>query len=579
MKRRDFIKYGMGGLTTLVVGSKMPWLMDNPAYGAVQARTLNFTITDALKDMVTHNTGVLPNGTPVGPGNPAQCYFWVYKSNIPALDADCPGPIIFASSGDPITLTVTNNLNTEHAFAIPRMRVTTGPIPPIQNAPNNVKTITFRAGPAGTYLYYDDLNAPVNRMMGLHGAFIVMPRLLPGTRAQAANRPTPYDQPTPNIQRLFNDLGHTPWWRGLAWDEGDPSTDTPPFRQYIWVLHEASSRLFAAVGSDAAISTISEDGVPINGLARDPVIFKQAFLHDKFNSIHDPANPNAQNYIPEFFTISGQSGHFSHNNPYITPYSRVGEPVLIRILNAGLWLHSTHLHANHEFVLSHNNRTDSVPGSFDNPIWIDVYSANPLDTYDKLLPYMRPPDVPNDLGIGRDDLENSLDVSNSAVAMNGFGLANPVGGPPFVPTDIPANPDAFPFYNPYPGTHLTWPAIQELNTYIPNIAQVTAQVVDPVTGAVSSADCAVLMAPHCYPMHDHSEPSQVSQGGNYNCGMIAGLLFTGDRKGARPGGAGVLTFPMKPTVADNLVAHGPDYTKGVEPPAKDFEMPTIEGNM
>ena len=60
---------------------------------------------------------------------------------------------------------------------------------------------------------------------------------------------------------------------------------------------------------------------------------------------------------------------------------------------------------------------------------MDVYTANPLDTYDWLIPYMRPPDVPNDLGIGRDDLEKSLDVSATAVTMGGFGLAP--GGPPF----------------------------------------------------------------------------------------------------------------------------------------------------
>ena len=66
--------------------------------------------------------------------------------------------------------------------------------------------------------------------------------------------------------------------------------------------------------------------------------------------------------MPQYFTISGQSGHFAHNNPWICPYSRVGEPVLIRLLNAGLWLHSTHIHANHEFVLQHNNRTDVGPG-------------------------------------------------------------------------------------------------------------------------------------------------------------------------------------------------------------------------
>ena len=63
MKRRDFIKYGAGGLATLVVGTKMPWLMDNPAYAASLNTTgvINFTITDALKGMVTHNTGYHPD--------------------------------------------------------------------------------------------------------------------------------------------------------------------------------------------------------------------------------------------------------------------------------------------------------------------------------------------------------------------------------------------------------------------------------------------------------------------------------------------------------------------------------------
>jgi hypothetical protein len=30
-------------------------------------------------------------------------------------------------------------------------------------------------------------------------------------------------------------------------------------------------------------------------------------------------------------------------------------------------------------------------------------------------------------------------------------------------------------------------------------------------------------------MHDHSEPSQTSQGGNYNTGMISGVYCSGDR--------------------------------------------------
>ena len=30
-------------------------------------------------------------------------------------------------------------------------------------------------------------------------------------------------------------------------------------------------------------------------------------------------------------------------------------------------------------------------------------------------------------------------------------------------------------------------------------------------------------------MHDHSEPSQTAQGGNYNMGLISGMYITGDR--------------------------------------------------
>ena len=152
--------------------------------------------------------------------------------------------------------------------------------------------------------------------------------------------------------------------------------------------------------------------------------------------------------------MSGQSGHFAHNSPWICPYSRVGEPYLIRLLNAGLWLHSTHIHANHVFILQHNNRSDVVPGSLDNPIWVDVYTANPLDTYDWLIPYMRPPDVPNNLGIGRDDLEQSLDVSGTAVPMPGYGILTDASGvaiEPFQPANIPVNPNPPNFPNPTPG--------------------------------------------------------------------------------------------------------------------------------
>ncbi|MHB8069311.1 MAG: multicopper oxidase domain-containing protein [Desulfobaccales bacterium] len=559
MKRREFIKYGTGGLAALVVGTKMPWVMDNPAYASNIATNgiINLNITDAVKQMVTHN-----------PGHPATCYFWIYQDAGPnPVPADCPGPIIFATSGDTITVNVTNQLDAPHAFAIPKLRITTGPIAPS----GGTASIRFKVGPAGTYLYYDDLNAPVNRVMGLHGAFIVMPRGTHGSRAGAGHRLTPYDHPGPNVQQLFDDLGHAPWWPGLAWEEGDPTTDTFPYRQQIWLMHQASPNLFTQVGNNATISFTTTAGEAVTGSSRDPVVFTKAFLHD---ALRNPPAVNGfpTNFVPQYFTISGQSGHFAHNNPYICPYSRVGEPVLIRLLNAGMWLHSTHIHANHIFVLQHNNRSDVFPGSFDNPIWVDVYTSNPLDTYDWLVPYMRPPDVPNDLGIGRDDLEQSLDVSTTSVVIGGFGLDPTSVGPNWKKADVPVNPA-----NPWvPGQHLTWPPLQEINMFIPRVGDRKAK-----DQSNNDIDCAVRLSPICFPMHDHSEPSQVANGGNYNCGLISGIVFTGDRKGARPGQtAKVQTFPDRPTTGDPMapVTHGPDIfpnQKGALVAAPEFKMPSI----
>jgi hypothetical protein len=82
------------------------------------------------------------------------------------------------------------------------------------------------------------------------------------------------------------------------------------------------------------------------------------------------------------------------------------------------------------------------------------------------------------------------------------------------------------------GPHPVWPPIEELNTFIPE--GLTA-------GAI---DISVQLSPMCYPMHDHSEPTQTSQGGNYNLGLIAGMNFTGDRNDP----SGVLDFPNQPIV-------------------------------
>jgi FtsP/CotA-like multicopper oxidase with cupredoxin domain len=463
MKRRDFLKLSAAGVATLVVG-RIPGFGVKDAFAATH--TLHINITDAMKEMVTHNSI-----------NDARCYFWIYQMTADGVPvpAGCPGPTLLAVKGDSVTITITNNLDEPHSFFIPGM-FDSGPIAPGATT----LPVLFTATQSGAFLYYDNLNEPVNRVMGLHGALVVRPSVPVG-----ANKITPYDAPTPHVQALYNSFGDPNVYPGLAWGEGagtppapgenaslTGNSFAPPFRQYVWLTHQASPNLFAAVGNTA----------PGTGL-RIPANFVQAFLRDTFS-------PTKNNNIPQYFTINGQSGFFSHFSPQITPMGRVGEPCVIHLMNAGLWTHSMHIHANHIYITSVNDVVEP------NPIWVDVYTLRPMDRIDYTVPYMRPPDLPNVRGIGRPD------------------------------TPLVGITSGLPVYPPY----------EELDVYMPALG----------TKAANGVELGQRQSPLCFPMHDHSEPSQVSQGGNYNCGLISGIYFTGDRNTLfqHPVQGPTMNFPM-----------------------------------
>jgi FtsP/CotA-like multicopper oxidase with cupredoxin domain len=555
INRRDFLKFAGGGIAVLVVGSKMPWLTENKAYAAFPVPLLDFTITDTIKEMVTYNA-INTN---------AECYFWVYKeANLPA---DCPGPTIYATAGDTINIRITNALDEPHSFVIPGI-FNSGAIAPgafVQTS------LTIPLNMAGTHLYFDNLNAPVNRVMGLHGALIVMPATAavppgptptPTPRPRSAsslnqgnnmvvaslrptptptptpppggsNRITPYSNPTPQVQLLFNELGSAGHWPGLAWDEGNPDTKTPPFRQYVWLLHQASPTLFRDVGSlgPGQIFSAAE--------------FVERFTNDAFSANNHDLDTASD--IPQYFTSGGQSGHFCHNNPTQVPMCRVGEPVVIRVLNAGLMTHSMHIHANHFYILSVDGVVQGNPNPADPTltgpglIWVDTFTANPWGTpshrYDLLLPFMRPPDVPNVRGIG---LGGAPDAALPTVNLNGA----PTGS-------------------------FTWPPVQEFDVAM-------------------GKTIPVRQSPLCYPAHDHSEPSQTAQGGNYNCGVIGGQYFIGDLNINLPrfpnpflgGDLPPQTFPMDEDFAmmifrsDGTIVYGMDGARehGIGECSRDDEL-------
>jgi len=232
--------------------------------------------------------------------------------------------------------------------------------------------------------------------------------------------------------------------------------------------------------------------------------------------LRDPFSPTGDNRIPQYFTINGQSGHFAHNSPHLCPNNRVGEPVIIRVLNAGLWTHSMHIHGNHVYLLALNGAVQK------NPLWVDTFTARPMDTFDWAVPFMRPPDIPNQRGIGRAD--------------------------PGLPTA---------------GGGTTWPPNEELALFIPAIGDRMG-----LDLAGEPIDLSVQLSPLCYPMHDHSEPTQTSQGGNYNCGLVSGIDFTGDRNTP----SGVTTFP----IGSEHEGHGPEATGPAAPPIGEYPQGTAK---
>lgn len=461
MNRREFLKVsatGIAGAATIIMGSHIPFLGIRNAFAATQ--TLEVTITDCMKQMVTHNEI-----------NDARCYFWIYQMKADGVEIppEQPGPTIYAVNGDSIEITITNRLDEPHSFFIPGNLpgeppiFDSGPIP----AGGTVGPLNFTVRTSGAHMYYDNLNAPVNRVMGLHGALVVRPAQKTGKNF------TPYDNPTPHVQNLYDMFG-TEFWPGLKWEEGDPATFCPPFRQYVWLYHMANARLQAAVGNAA----------PGTGL-RIPKNFLNATLRSPFS-------PTRDNFKPDFFTINGQSGFFSHFIPVITPIGRVGEPVVIHILNAGLHTVSHHMHCNHFFVTSINGAPNP------NPLWLDIYGHKPMERTDYTFPFMRPPDIQNIRGIGRPD--------QPLLTANG-------------------------------GT--TWPPLQEMATFFPPPLAPGELPASFAQDGITPVPMEQRLSPLCYPAHDHIETSQTAQGGNYNQGLISGASITGDRNTP-----GQMDFPM-----------------------------------
>lgn len=320
MDRRDFLKVASTGMAAVAVGSagglNLFW-----RNGEAMASTPELLLSMVAADHEMTDTVLVP--------------VWAYQrqGDVPRV----PGVTIFAVEGDEVRVRVTNTLTVPHAFFIPGV-VDSGNIAPGQDA-----QLRFIAPAAGTYLYYDNGNAPMNRVMGLHGAMVVLPRL----------PLTPYSAPTANVSALFADFGPSAHFPGSPWD---------PDRTWLWLVNSVDPLKNAAAAASPAMSG-------------------SAF---------------AAGYVPQYFTMSGKAGFFASHDPMISPHGHVGQPALVRCLNAGLVTHSMHLHGNHVYVLAEKGLGNAGAPSVKDNLWlVDVWTLPPLVGKDVVIPFIKPPDIPD----------------------------------------------------------------------------------------------------------------------------------------------------------------------------------------
>lgn len=320
MKRREFLRYGSYGLATVAIGTSIvvPRIFGKHAPSAALGdNPLKLVMKEVLAEMVDRS----------------QVSMWAFADQIHG--AHIPGTAIFAEQGQIINLQISNQLEQEHAFAIP------GVVESDVIYPGGSQELSFEAPEGGTYMYLDPLNAPVNRVMGLHGTLVVLP----------AQGNSPFSRPTPAVQQLFDALGYA----GSMPDAfpGDPWNHE---RTRIWLCNSI----------DPAKNSLVQ-GLPA-GVTIDP----EEFTAD---------------YLPRYFTMTGKTGFFSSHDPEIFPHGNIGMPLLLRVLNAGLVTHSPHIHGNHVYELSKNGQVK------ENPILLDTWTMEPGTVKDLLLPFVAPPDA------------------------------------------------------------------------------------------------------------------------------------------------------------------------------------------
>jgi len=249
--------------------------------------------------------------------------------------------------GTTVRIKLVNKTRRPRRFAISGYAQSLFPIIPS----GGTATVRFAAGAAGSHIYHEDSEGALGRIVGLHGAFIILPGV---DSLTPAGSPTPYQSTrlTAALRAIFDEMGQREF-PGGKWDPSNRDRD----------------RLWLMSAIDPAINAAAERGVAVD--LSLPIYF----------------------FRPRYFTINGLSGYDSAHDEATVPKGYVGEPCLIRTMNAGLCTHGTHIHGNHVFALSDVDSAGRCVYNT-NVLSLDTWMLPPMSRKDILLPFQRPNEIP-----------------------------------------------------------------------------------------------------------------------------------------------------------------------------------------
>jgi FtsP/CotA-like multicopper oxidase with cupredoxin domain len=276
--------------------------------------------------------------------NPPGSAFAPTMPNQKCSTMQVPGPTLIVTEGQPVTVTLTNNLpapagNTSILFPDFVVKASGG-TPGLltqEAAPLGSVTYTFTPTTPGTHAYYSGTQNDLQIEMGLYGAIIVLPAHPPamcgslGVSSSAASG-LPVTNPGGN-SRAQAHWGETDFrLAAAAYDHPGTCYD----REYLFQFAEMDLNVHRAALASVTACKTSKLGCSLQ-VPTEP--FHPNYFVINGRSMPDDMDPNFDAVYP----------HQPYNgNPHMHP----GELVLVRVIGQGRWQHPFHEHGNHVRILA-----------------------------------------------------------------------------------------------------------------------------------------------------------------------------------------------------------------------------------